>query len=77
MTTDAIFIVGNIPVHVRELPSGDMAVWHPFNERIRNIIEPLCRGKGYWQRAHRNWIIRQIHVTEVLTALATVGVHHA
>lgn len=43
------FLVLGVPVFARMLPSGDMAVWHPFNSDVQAVIEPICRGRGYWQ----------------------------
>ena len=64
-----IWIQG-VPVFTRCLPSGDMAVWHPFNEAIREIVEPLCRDKGYWQPRYNNWIVQACYAEAVLVRLA-------
>lgn len=36
-------------VETRELPSGDMAVWHPMSSGLRDIVEPICRRRGHWK----------------------------
>jgi hypothetical protein len=52
------FSVLSVPVFTRRLPSGDMAVWHPFNDAVREIIEPICRTRGYWQPRYNNWVVK-------------------
>lgn len=64
------FLIQGVPVFARSLPSGDMAVWHPFNDAIREIVEPLCRDKGYWQPRYNNWIVLAGYAELVLAALA-------
>lgn len=54
---DVILTIGGIPVFVKELPSGDMKVWHPYNEFVRKIVEPICRGRGLWHPHYNNWIV--------------------
>lgn len=63
-------------VTARDLPSGDMAVWHPISEQLRAIIEPICRngGRGTWNVQHNNWVIRKQFATAVLADLASRGV---
>lgn len=46
-----------IPVYLRELPSGDLQVWHGFNHRVREIVEGACRGRGRWDSVHNNWTV--------------------
>jgi len=57
MHEKSIFHINNVPIYIRDLPSGAISIWHPFNENLRDIIEPICRGHGYWDSAYRNWII--------------------
>lgn len=64
------FLVLGVPVFARVLPSGDLAVWHPYNEVLRAHVEPICRGRGYWQGSHNNWIVRRSYREQVLLALA-------
>ena len=64
------FLIQGVPVFTRSLPSGDMAVWHPYNEVIREIVEPLCRDKGYWQSRYNNWIVQAGYAEAVLAGLA-------
>lgn len=68
-----VYLIQSVPVYTRTLPSGDMAVWHPYNEGIRAIVEPICRGCGYWQAEFNNWVIKQPSVARVRSDLATRG----
>jgi hypothetical protein len=43
----AIFVLENVgAIETGPLPSGDMKVWHPINEKLRAIVESACRGRG-------------------------------
>lgn len=67
------FLVLGVPVFTRKLPSGDIAVWHPFNSDVKAVIEPICRGRGYWQPEFTNWIVKAAHTESLLHELAAVG----
>lgn len=67
------YLVLGVPVVARTLPSGDIAVWHPFNSDVQAVIEPICRGRGYWQPDFTNWIVKAPHAKTVLLELAAVG----
>jgi len=54
---DEILTIRGVPVHLGELPSGDLKVWHPLNEAVRALVEPICRGRGRWHPDYRNWIV--------------------
>lgn len=56
MSKNTYFING-VPVYVRNLPSGDISVWHPYNDTLAQIIYPICHGRGYWNPKHNNWIV--------------------
>jgi len=75
---DVILTIGRVPVFVRDLPSGDMKVWHPYNERTRQIVEPICRGRGLWHPYYKNWIVfahfKHLALAELRSA---AGGHHA
>lgn len=66
------FHVLGVPVFTRSLPSGDMAVWHPYNEAIRNVVEPICRERGYWQSRYNNWIVQACYAEAVQASLASL-----
>lgn len=70
------FHIGGVPVYGRSLPSGDLAVWHPFHPAAREIIEPICRGRGYWRPDHNNWIVFRPFREVVLAELERVGERH-
>lgn len=53
-----VYFIKGVEVKTRILPSGDMAVWHPANERVRGVVEPICRGSGYWDPEYRNWVVK-------------------
>jgi hypothetical protein len=69
-----VYLIQGVPVYTRTLPSGDLAVWHPFNDGIRAIVEPICRGCGYWQADFNNWVIKHSNVPRVRSELATLGI---
>ena len=56
MEKELLRIMG-APVQLTALPSGDIAIWHPVNEAVRTVVEPICRGRGYWDADHRNWVV--------------------
>jgi len=68
-----VYLVKGVPVYVRHLPSGDMVVWHPFNEAVRVVVEPICQGNGYWQPEYKNWIIWKSRAYRILNELAKAG----
>ena len=68
-----VYLIQGVSVYTRTLPSGDLAVWHPYNEGLRAIVEPICRGRGYWQAEFNNWVIKQPHVARVRNELAALG----
>lgn len=73
---DCLYIHG-VPVRLRHLPYGDLAVWHPFNERVREIVEPICRQRGRWQPDYRNWLVFRQFAAEVEMELIAAGERHA
>lgn len=60
-------------VETRELPSGDMAVWHPMSAGLRDIVEPICRGRGHWKAEFNNWIVFRQFAEAVLVDLEAQG----
>jgi len=75
---DVILSIQGVPVFAKDLPSGDMKVWHPYNERIRHIVEPICRGRGFWHAHYNNWIVFARFRDQVLVELrAAAGGCHA
>jgi hypothetical protein len=70
---DTILNIDGIPVFVGVLPSGDIKVWHPYNERARHIVEPICRGRGTWNPRFKNWIVSAAFKDIVLSELQRVA----
>jgi len=60
-------------VETRDLPSGDMAVWHPMSIALRDIVEPICKGRGHWKAEFNNWIVFRQFVSAVLADLEAQG----
>jgi hypothetical protein len=60
-------------VKTRELQSGDIAVWHEMSAGLRDIVEPICRGRGHWNAEFNNWIVFQQFAHAVLADLETQG----
>lgn len=65
-----IFILENVgAIETGLLPSGDMKVWHPINEKLRTIVEDVCRGRGYWNSGYNNWIVKRSFIDTVISEL--------
>jgi len=65
--------MGSTQVVLDDLPSGDLAVYHRIDDRVRGIVEPICRGRGRWERRYRNWIIFAQFKDEVARELITAA----
>jgi len=69
----AIFVLENVgAIETGSLPSGDMKVWHPMNEKLRAIVEGACRGYGYWNPEYNNWIVKARFADTVLFEIASL-----
>lgn len=68
-----VLTIRGVPVYLRSLPSGDMTVWHPYNEYIRAMVEPICRNRGHWKVEYNNWIIFRKFKDAVLADLENVA----
>ncbi|MGV3581662.1 MAG: hypothetical protein ACO1N8_05085 [Methylophilus sp.] len=71
------YYINNIPVYIRSLPSGDIAVWHPFNLELGKIIYGICVGNGYWNAEYNNWIIFSVFCDQVVATIQSKSSHHA
>ena len=71
------FHIAGMPVFGRVLPSGDLAVWHPYNPDVRRIVEPICRHRGYWRSSHNNWLVLCQFREQVMADLKEKGDQHA
>lgn len=70
---EVIVSIRGIPVYVGTLPSGDLKIWHPHNDAVRVIVEPICRGRGYWRADYNNWIVFSRFTSAVLDELCQQG----
>jgi uncharacterized membrane protein len=77
MPSSNTLLIAGLPVYIRPLPSGDLVVWHPYNDQLRKIVEPLCRTKGHWQPDYNNWVIWRHYRETVIAALRAIGEDHA
>ena len=41
------FSVLGVTVRARELPRNNIAIYHPICEPVRELVEPICRGRGF------------------------------
>lgn len=64
------FAVGATWIWVKELPFGNVKVFHRFDEQARQIVEPICRSRGYWNGQYNNWIVFDQFKSEVLELLS-------
>jgi hypothetical protein len=64
------FAFGSTWVWVTELPYGNISVYHRYDARVRQIVEPICKKRGYWNAQYRNWIVFDQFKTELLELLA-------
>ncbi|TCJ11605.1 hypothetical protein EZJ19_15130 [Parasulfuritortus cantonensis] len=51
------YFIGDKTVWVRELPYRNIKVFHRPSLQTRQIVEPLCRGRGYWDKKFNCWIV--------------------
>ncbi len=66
-----IFSIGNTRVFVRALPYANVKVYHRPDHHARKIVEPLCRGRGYWNDRYKCWIVFDKFKYELLGSLAS------
>ncbi|KJK22605.1 hypothetical protein UB46_21045 [Burkholderiaceae bacterium 16] len=51
------FSVLGVTVRVRELPRNNIAIYHQICEPVRELVEPICRGRGFWSAQFNNWVV--------------------
>lgn len=73
----ATYYINNIPVYIRNLPSGDIAVWHPYDIELGRVIYQICFGKGYWKSKYKNWLIFSGFANTVIDDIKSRSIHHA
>ncbi|WP_273430597.1 hypothetical protein [Chitinibacter tainanensis] len=65
-----LFSIGNRWIWINTLPSGDLRVFHKPDQKVRHIVEKICRGKGYWNGApYFNWIVFKHFQGDLLSEL--------
>jgi len=62
------FNIRNTPVRARKLPTN-VAIWHPYNPEVREIVENVCRDRGWWHKKYRNWVVFDYFWPEVFATL--------
>ncbi|WP_018153139.1 competence protein CoiA family protein [Leeia oryzae] len=62
------FTICGASVWVDKLPYN-YKVKHRFNEDVRKVVEPICRGRGHWEGRYRNWIIFEQFIQQVVSEL--------
>lgn len=67
------FSVMGVTVHVRELPINNIAVFHPICEPVRELVEPICRGRGFWSSQYNNWVVFDRFKGIVLSELGQIA----
>ncbi|WP_041432525.1 hypothetical protein [Thiobacillus denitrificans] len=63
------FNIRGTPVVARKLPIRNVSVWHSFDPRVRGIVEGACRGRGWWNKKYRNWVVFDRFWPEVFATL--------
>ena len=67
------FAIGKTWIWVKEFQSGDLRVFHRYDHRVREIVEPMCRRRGYWNAQYKNWIVFKQFKVELLELLGRQG----
>lgn len=65
------FAIGATWVWVKELPFGNVRVFHRFDDQARRVVEPICRDRGYWNGQYKNWIVFDQFKLELLQLLSS------
>lgn len=64
------FAVGPTWIWVKELPYGNVKVFHRYDEQARLVVEPICRPlDGRWNPKYNNWIVPEAYKNELLKLL--------
>ena len=67
------FAIGQTWIWVKEFQSGDLRVFHRYDQRVREVVEPMCRRRGYWNAQYKNWIVFKQFKAELLELLGRQG----
>lgn len=68
-----VFSICGTPVVARKLPFRNVAVWHSYDPAAREIVESACRGRGWWSRKYRNWVVFDQFWPEVFATLQSAN----
>jgi hypothetical protein len=68
-----MFKVRGSLVVVRKLPYKNFAVWHSYDPDVREIVERACRGRGWWSKKYRNWVVFDYFWPEVFGMLQSAN----
>lgn len=68
-----IFDIGGRWVWVKKLPYGNIKVFHRRNDYLRNIVQPLCQNRGYWNPKFNCWVIFDRFKDDILNSLSQAG----
>jgi hypothetical protein len=66
------FNIRGTSVVARKLPFRNVSVWHSFDPDVRGVVEGACRGRGWWNRKYRNWVVFDRFWPEVFAMLQAV-----
>jgi len=67
------FSVLGVVVRVRELPRNNITVFHRLCEPVREVVEPICRGRGFWSPQYNNWVVFEQFKGVVIEELAQLA----
>lgn len=67
------FSIRGSHVVARKLPFKNVAVWHSYDPAAREVVESACRGRGWWSRKYRNWIVFDYFWPEVFAMLQSAN----
>lgn len=70
MSSELVGRCQGVGIYCLPLPSGDVAIQHAPNEAARAIVEPICRGRGYWHGEYNNWIVFRPFAEKVVADIA-------
>lgn len=68
-----VFSICGTPVVARKLPFRNVAVWHSYDPAAREVVESACRGRGWWSRKYRNWVVFDQFWPEVFATLQSAN----
>ncbi|MBA3023190.1 MAG: hypothetical protein KKG03_00535 [Gammaproteobacteria bacterium] len=68
-----MFDIGGRWVWVKKLPYGNIKVFHRPNDYVRNIVQPLCQNRGFWNPKYNCWVVFDRFQDDVLSSLSQSG----